>query len=473
MLLEIAYIVLLLVYVSTIVSTILLLLIENRNPVKSIAWIFVLLFVPIGGFVCYILFGKKFRKKRIINKRSIRLVKSYEEIAQRDVSVLNLTDMQRSLVNLAINNSDAPFFEKNQIKLYTNATLLYEQIFEDIKKATHHINVEYYVFSPDNLGRRMMDALIEKSKEGVQVRLIVDDVGSWNFKKSHEKELRDAGIEVERFLEVGLSFISSRVNYRNHRKILVIDGKVGYTGGINVADRYVKGLSWGTWRDTHARYEGGVVLGLQRAFFEDWFFVRQSLIDDSVYYPAPSQEGTVRIQTVVSGPDMPWTSIMQMFTKSFSMAKKRIFIETPYFMPPEALMESMQTAALSGVDVRLILPRRSDAPLTLLSSHSYLDAMFKAGIKVYFYHPGFIHSKITIVDDEVGFIGSANMDFRSFEQNFELNTVIYDKEVVAQLVSIYEQDLSDSLKVEESSWKTRPKKMKVKESLARLCSPLL
>ncbi len=473
MILEIAYVVLIVVYFYTILTTILFLLVENRNPVKSIAWIFVLLFIPIFGFLSYLLVGKKFRKKHIISKRSFRFLNKYEATAERDLSDLPLTDVQRAVATLAVKNSDSPLFENNSVQVYTDAHLLYESIFSDIKNAKHHINVEYYIFSPDNLGRRMMEALKEKSKEGVKVCVIIDDVGSWHFKKRHIKEMEDAGIEIKSFLEVGLPFINSHVNYRNHRKILVIDSEIGYTGGINIADRYVEGLKWGTWRDTHVRLTGSVVLGLQKSFFEDWYFVKQTLVDDAMYYPEPKREGSVLMQTVVSGPDMQWESIMQIFVKSFALATKRIYIETPYFLPPESLMNALQSAALSGVDVRIILPRKSDAIVTLYSSYSYLDQLFKAGIKVFLYQPGFIHSKVTVVDDDISFVGSANMDFRSFEQNFELNTIVYDKGVASELISMFMKDLENSQEVVDAEWKKRSYGQRFKESVARLFSPLL
>lgn len=469
---EIAYWFVYVIYFTTIIATIYIILLENRNPVKSIAWILVLSFLPVVGILCYILFGKKLRKKRVISKRSIRQSQQRSNTSLEDESTIPLDVPMRPLALLAAGNSGASFFEKNSFEIFSDSQLLYEKMFEDIKNAKHHINLEYYVFAPDNIGRRMMEALKEKAREGVLVRVIIDDVGSWNFRKKHEEELRAAGVEVERFLPVLLSIASSRVNYRNHRKILVIDGLIGYTGGMNIADRYIDGLKWGVWRDAHFRYEGSAVIGLQKVFFEDWYFVRQVLINESAYCPVSEPKGDVYVQPIVCGPDMQWESIMQIFVKSFVMAQKRIYIETPYFLPPEGLITALQSAALSGIDVRLILPRRSDAVLTLWSSFSYIQEMLKAGVKVYFYQKGFIHSKITIVDD-VSIVGSANMDFRSFEQNFELNTIIYDSESTHKLLEVFEQDQNDSSLISEDEWNNRSSICKIKESLARLCSPLL
>lgn len=470
---EIAYWIGYVIILFTTVGSVCMILLENRNPLKSIAWILVFLFLPIVGVLCYFLFGKKFRKKRVISRRSLRRAELYEATCHRKATSIPADVPQRSIAVLAEGNSDAPFFEKNAVEIFTEASLLYEKMFDDIKNAQHHINLEYYIFAPDKIGQRMMEALKEKAREGVEVRVIIDDVGSWNFRKKHEEELREAGVEVERYLPVHLSLFSSRVNYRNHRKILVIDGKIGYTGGMNIADRYIDGVKWGVWRDTHCRYEGPVVLGLQNVFFEDWYFVRQVLISDEFYYPVPKPCGEVNVQTVVSGPDMEWEAIMQIFAKSFSMANKRVFIETPYFLPPESLVTALQSAALSGVDVRLILPRKSDAVLTLWSTFSYISEMLKSGVKVYFYQPGFIHSKVAIVDDAVSFVGSANMDFRSFEQNFELNTIVYDEKTTSQLIEMFENDLANSEQVSEVEWEKRSNLNKIMESIARLCSPLL
>lgn len=469
---DIAYIIIYAVYIYTICATIFFMLVENRNPVKSIAWIMVLVFLPIIGFLCYIFVGRKFRKRHVISKRSLLINKKSNTIDLTELPNLELTDDQRSIATLAFRNSDAALHENNDVKIFTQAEELYDNIVEDLKKAKHHIHMEYYIFLADKIGQRIMDVLKEKDREGVIVRVIIDDVGSWQLKKKKIKELRETGIEIQSFLEVGLPYINSRVNYRNHRKIIVVDGLVGYTGGFNIADRYVEGLKWGTWRDTHIRLEGSAVLGLQKNFLMDWFFVKRELIEDSSYYPAQEKKGDCLAQIVISGPDMVWESVMQIFTKAFMEAKRRIYIESPYFLPPESLITALQTAALSGIDVRLILPRKSDAKVTLYSTYSYIDQMLKAGIRVFLYEPGFIHSKIVVTDD-IAIIGSANMDFRSFEQNFELNAIMYNNQVAEQMTEIFLDDENNSKEITREAWATRRISQKILESLSRLLSPLL
>ena len=250
MLWEITAVIVLIVYVYTILTTIVLLLMENRNPVKSIAWIAVLITVPIVGFVFYIFFGKNIRRQIVLSRRSLHKVKRNSTIIASDIEQISsdiLPPEQRNIATLARNSCDALAYESNKLEIYTDGATVFEDIFEDIKKAKHHIHLEYYIFLADEIGRKMIDLLIAKVKEGVSVRVIIDDVGSWQMPKSVIREMQSQGIEVMSFLKVGLPFLSSKVNYRNHRKILIIDGKVGFTGGINIADRYVKGLKWGKW----------------------------------------------------------------------------------------------------------------------------------------------------------------------------------------------------------------------------------
>lgn len=462
---------LLAVYIYTILTTIIFLMMENRNPVKSIAWIFVLVFVPIFGFLFYILVGKRFRKRRIINKRSYRL----REDKQTDLGVFSDNELKeniKGIAHLAYNNSGALLCPNNNVKIYTNASELFNDIVEAINNAKQHINIEYYIFNSDKIGQRIMDVLKKKACEGIEIRMIVDDVGSIKLKKKDIRALKESGVKIMSFLEVRLPYINSKVNYRNHRKIIVVDGEVGFTGGFNVADRYIDGLKWGAWRDTHIKIEGSGVLELQKSFFEDWYFVSQEMIDNPKFYPTPKNLGKSLMQIIISGPDLLWESIMQCYVKAFSEARSRIYIETPYFLPPESIICALQIAALNGIDVRIILPYRSDAPLTLFSTYSYLDQMFKAGVKIYLYQEGFIHSKMTIIDD-LAFIGSSNMDFRSFNQNFELNAAIYDSEVTNNLTEIYNEDISRSKQLDFETWKKRPIQQRLKESFARLFSPIL
>ena len=473
---EITTVIVLIVYVYTILTTILLLLMENRNPVKSIAWITVLIMLPIVGFVFYIFFGKNIRRRIVLSRRSLHKVKRNSMIIASDIEQISsdvLPPEQRNIATLARNSCDALAYEGNELKVYTDGVDVFEDIFEDIKQAKHHIHLEYYIFLADEIGRKMIDVLIGKVKEGVAVRVIIDDVGSWQMPKITIREMQNQGIEVMSFLKVGLPFLSSKVNYRNHRKILIIDGKVGFTGGINIADRYVKGLKWGKWRDTHLRVEGPAVHGLQKIFLTDWYFVNRELITDVVFYPDLIKSGSSLVQIITSGPNTLWNSVMQVYFMAIVQAREYVYIQTPYFLPTDSIITALQTAVLGGVDVRIILPMRSDAKITLASSYSYMWEMLKAGVKMYFYEPGFLHSKTIVIDDKLFTVGSTNMDFRSFEQNFEVNALVFDPEIAVKMRKIFEQDLADSVRVNAGTWRKRPVKVRLKESIARLFSPLL
>lgn len=463
-------------YSFTIFTTIFMMLLENRNPVKTIAWIVVLLLFPVAGLIIYIFFGKSFRKKLLIFRRSLDKWNAKVTLVENDPLLVKSFPVQfRNMAYLALNNSNASLYVNNQVHIFTNGTDLFDDMFAQIEQAHTYIHIEYYIFLHDDIGTRFSDLLIRKAHEGVKVRLIIDDVGSWLLKKKYVKLLREAGIEVHCFLKVFLPMLNTKVNYRNHRKIVIIDGKVGYTGGMNVADRYVTGSKYGPWRDTHIRIDGEGVHGLQCVFISDWYFLTASLLNnDELYYPSSlSTQGNSLMQIVPCGPDSPWLSIMQMFCMLISQARHYVYIETPYFLPSVEIVNSLQLCALSGVDVRILLPRHSDASLTLFGSFSFLEDMMRAGIKVYFYEPGFLHSKTIVADDLVSSIGSANMDFRSFEQNFEVNSFIYDADFAKQMCSIFREDLSNSTLVDAEEWHNRPKFFKVRESLARLFSPIM
>lgn len=466
----------LVLYFITIIGIILMLLMENRSPVKSIAWIFVLILLPVVGLLLYILVGKNFRKKMVISHRSLAKWKErIETIKGNPMLEKSFPKQYKNFAYMAVNSSNSTLYVNNGVRLFTTGKEFFDSMFVEVEKARKYVHVEFYIFNSDTIGSKFIEILKRKAKEGVKVRVIIDDVGSWLMRKSSVREMRAAGIEIYCFLKVGLPAINSKVNYRNHRKIVVIDGDVGYTGGMNVADRYVEGSKWGAWRDTHLRIEGEAVHGLQRVFLSDWYFVSRSLLsDDPLYYPTPdSPSGNSLVQVVSSSPDSEWESIMQTFFMAIAQARNYIYLQTPYFLPNQTIVNALQCAALGGVDVRIIIPRHSDASFALKSSMTYIDEMLNAGVKVYFFEEGFIHSKTIVIDDNLSTVGSANMDFRSFEQNFEINTWIYDPEFAQTMKNIFLSDLEKSSQINLEEWRNRPRLEKFGESWARLFSPLM
>jgi len=304
--------------------------------------------------------------------------------------------------------------------------------------------------------------------------LIVDDVGSWGLNKSFYSSLKKNGIEIYSFMSVRFPRLTSRVNFRNHRKIAIVDGKIGFTGGINIADRYVEGLpGLGPWRDTHLKIEGDAVATLQVVFAADWYFVTKNNLTSSIYFPPFSEAKGMSVQISASGPDYDWENISQAYFAAISNARKRVYIVTPYLMPPPELLTALKTVALSQVDVRIIIPEKSDAVIPKWSSFSYAEELLEAGIRLYFYQNGFIHSKIMIVDDVFSTIGTTNFDFRSFETNFEVNAFIYNKEFTTELANHFNQDLTHSREIKLAEWKLRPWHYKFRESLAHIIAPMM
>lgn len=313
--------------------------------------------------------------------------------------------------------------------IYTDGYDFFLTLLYNIGQAKHHIHLDTYIFEADALGYLIADALIDKAEQGVEVRLIYDDVGCWKVQDEFFERMRDAGIDVHSFMPVRFPAFTSKVNYRNHRKLCVIDGKVGFIGGMNIALRYVKGDKKQAWRDTHLRIEGGGVYAIQRAFLVDWYFVDRTLVTNRQYYPPVSVHihNNCLVQIVTSSPISPWPDIMQGYVRILLQARKYVYMETPYFPPTEPVLFAMRTAALAGVDIRLMLPRHADAKLVEWASRSYVMEAIEAGVKVYLYTAGFNHSKLLVSDDDLCTIGSTNIDFRSFENNFEANAFFFDE----------------------------------------------
>ena len=460
-------------YVFTTVSIIIVIIMENRNPVKSLAWVVVLVCFPFVGIIFYLFFGQNYRKKRMISRKGRQELKKTDEMITTDIHSLPISDTAKQTVYCAQTLDNAPYYSGNQVRIFTNGKEKFDVLLQDLKAAQSYVHLQYYIIENDNIGRRIKRALLDCAHRGVQVRILYDDVGCRSIKKQFFKDMEAAGIEIHPFLKVSFSRVTSRINYRNHRKICVIDGEIGYIGGMNIADRYIDGVSWGIWRDTHLRVAGPAAHGLEYSFAVDWSFERKELLSDTYYFPRTDTPGTTGMQIVTSGPIGKWYNLSMLFLKAISSAKRYVYLQTPYFLPTDSLMKVIQAAALSRVDIRIMLPERSDSKILMLASNSYVAQLLSAGAKVYFYKPGMLHSKAIVIDDEIATVGSTNFDFRSFEHNFEANALIYDPAVAIEMKEIFLNDQSKCRRVTSHEWRKRSRHRKIQESLMRLLSPVL
>src|SRR5690554_1822355 len=460
-------------YLLTVVSIVVVVISENRNPIKTVAWVLAVVFLPVVGIIWYAMFGQDITKRHIISKRMYNKLKKRPLDEMGELTEVSYPGEHENLIELLKNLDYTLLLGGNDVKIFTNGNDKFDALFADIEQAKKHIHVEYYVLLDDAIGTRLQQALIQKAKEGLEVRVIYDSFGSRKTKKKFFEEFRKAGIETEPFLKLTLPALTSRINYRTHRKIVVIDGQIGYVGGMNVADRYLTGFSWGCWRDTHARIEGKGVQGLQSVFLIDWYFVSQTLITSRKYFPLLENFGDVPMQIVNSGPLIDDKNISHGIIQAIYDSKKSIFIQTPYFFPPEAMIDALHAAAIRGVDVRVMISKRSDVALVQKASRSYIKSILESGVKVYFYKKGFLHSKMMVFDDSLTLIGSANFDTRSFEQNFEVEAFIYSEEVAIEANEIFVEDQSHSEQVVLKEWLKRPLLQRFFESVLRLFAPLL
>jgi cardiolipin synthase len=468
----------LLIYIMVIVSIIVTILMDNRQPAKTMAWVMVLLFVPVAGIILYIFFGQNTRKMRFISQRSLDQLSKRQMLEFVEQRELRMPDKFQSLVRLFTNQSLALPFKDNEAEFYTDGYQFFPALLQSISRARHHIHLETYIFDDDPLGRLIADALIQKAKEGVEIRVIYDDVGCWRVPSAFFERMKKAGIDVCAFMPVKFPAFTSKVNYRNHRKVCVIDGIEGFTGGMNIALRYVKGMRNGTlpWRDTHMRLRGSIVYALQRAFLVDWYFVDRTLVTNRKYYPPMPWKisNDCLAQMVTSSPIAPWPDIMQGYVRILLEAKSYVYMESPYFLPTEPVLFAMRTAALAGVDVRLMVPRHSDSHLLEWASLSYVVETLASGVKIKLYEGGFNHSKLLVADDEVSTCGSTNIDFRSFENNFESNVFFYDRQMALRIKELYMADEAQSVDFNDvDTLRHRPYLHRLTESLFRLLAPLL
>lgn len=462
------------IYFVIVISCVVVVVSENKNPIRALSWTLALLFLPIVGVVFYLFFGRSLKGHAMVSRKVRRKLLERSRPKQHSFENDSLTVDQIRMIKLAHNLCHAHLDCGNSVEIFTDGHTKFERLKEDIRNARSFIFIQYYIYSDDRLGNEITELLAEKVRQGVMVKVLYDHVGSFSTRNRFFARMRRLGIDSHPFFRVTFRKLANRINWRNHRKIVVIDGRIGYIGGMNIADRYVDVAPGGRiWRDTHLRLEGPVIESLMYSFAIDWNFLRPDADVQPITVMEYERAGDVDMQLVTSGPVDKWNNLVLCFQQAIASARKRIYIQTPYFLPTDALLKALQGAALSGVDVRVMLPEKTDSVLLGYGSRSYIDDCLKSGVKVYLFTPGMLHAKTMVIDDDFVTTGSVNFDFRSFENNFEANLLIYSESVNRQMRDIFFHDLSACRKLTLSNWRVRPLTQRIVESLVRLFAPIL
>lgn len=478
--------VLLLLYLSSIIGVIGTVLSENRNPLKASAWVVIVGFIPIIGLLAYLLFGQDQRRLHRISRRFYRRLMQHPlqlRLPQQQADNAELLGHWQHLTKMLETTNGAPLLAAESLEIFTAGRPMYECLLADIQSARRHIHVQAYIFEDGKLFESLLQALIARRKDGVDVRIIYDYLGSYSIDSRRWLAIQRAGIQAYPFLPVYLPLLSSTINYRNHRKVSVIDGTIGYVGGMNFADRYDQGDRLGAWRDTHFRLTGDAVASLQSAFLLDWYVVSRRVVHLDQFFPTkatfdthsplPKSTNMPLTQFVLGGPIDKHPAIEQTMIALIARAERCVRIQTPYFLPTEPLLRALTIASLSGVAVEIMLPERGDNRMTSLAIDSYIQHLLECGITVLRYTAGFLHAKIMTIDGSVALIGSANMDFRSLEHNFEISGVIYSSQLTAHLDQIYDHDRTACHQLTLAQWQERRPSQRLGESVMRLFAPLL
>lgn len=466
------------VVVLNIIFSFSLIFIERKDPTTTWAWLLILLVLPGIGFLGYLMFGQNLSRQKIFKDKIISDEKKRMSSSQDSVILSEHNGGERfsDIQKMNFNNSGAKYTTNNSVDVYTNGEDKFKQLIEDIKNAKTYIHVEYYIFKKDILGKKIIDELTKKAEEGLEVRLLVDAMGSRRLTKKVLKKYINAGGKFSLFFPGILPHVNTRINYRNHRKIVVIDGVYGYVGGFNVGKEYVnQDPEFGFWRDTHVRIRGDAVDDLNERFLLDWCYASGEKITDYGQYISECKDGCgdVCMQIVTSGPDHKEEYIKNAYIKIINNAKKNVYLETPYFVPDAPVVEALRISALSGVDVRIIIPGKADHFFMKWAASSYIGELLEAGVKVYSYNNGFIHAKTIVSDSGVMSIGTANMDIRSFKLNFEVNAFIYDDRIAINGEEQFRKDMEFSQEITKETYNNRSLLLRIEESLIRLLSPIL
>ena len=458
---------------------------NSETPSKALGYLLLVISFPVGGVLIYMSVGLNYRKKELYRKKLKIDEKEYPKLEEEAIA-LSLETLSKNkdkidnFYQLASFSKDKSLTSSNNnVTVIVNGEAKFPDVFESLRSAKHHIHIEYYIYENDTIGNELAQILIEKAKEGVEVRFIYDDFGSSGIRKNIAHQLREAGVEAYPFYKIKLIMLANRMNYRNHRKIIVVDGTIGYIGGINVSDKYINNDKDDKlyWRDTHLKIVGNSVFNLQTIFLADWnFCANQKIRYSSNYFPEKSEAehyGNHLVQIVSSGPDSKYPKIKYTLMQAILSAEKEICITTPYFIPDKSFLEAINIAALSGIEVKLLVPTRSDSFIVNTTSQSNFQELLDVGVKIYSYDKGFVHAKTMVCDQKVAIIGTANFDNRSFDLNFEINAIVYDEQIATEISNLFEKDISFSTQILAEEWSKRPLFRKLMEKVLHLFSSLM
>lgn len=445
---------------------------ERRSPIATLAWIVTLAWLPVvGGIVYYFLGPRRLERRRLRRAASKRVVENALRAIEDELDDRHRTQIARLIVAAG----EAAPLRAERVDLYTEGRDCFDAMLNAIAAAEHHVHVSYYIWEPDRIGTRFRDALIAKAKQGVEVRLLLDWIGAYATTHRFLAPLLEAGGRLGWFHPVSLSRLRPRhANFRTHRKIVVCDGKVGFVGGMNVAENQTSEFRGErAWRDTHLRIEGSAVRSLQRVFLEDWHYATGETPHGPHYLRRAHTRGDDLVQVVASGPDAEVYAIHKLFFAAIASAHERVLITTPYFVPDEPISNALVTAAMRGVDVRVIVPAASDSRIVDLAARSYFPELLAAGVQMYEYLPRFVHAKTMVIDEDLSIVGSANLDNRSFRLNFEVCAAVYGRNLAARLAAVFEDDLAECRPVRARRLRRKPLLLRLGEATARLFSPML
>ncbi len=462
------------IFISVLIFGIIL---ENKKPEKSYAYIFLILLFPVGGVLIYFLLGAQYQKKRLYARKRMynkEYLKALNKASRQNSKILAFEEYKK-LPTLFYNLEQVDFTRENSVKFLLNGEEKFPVLLEELRKAEKTIHLIYYIFNDDEIGSKVIDILCEKAKKGVKVRLVYDDVGS-SISKKTSKKLKEASVEAYAYMPVLFSRLAHKANYRNHRKIAIIDNKVGFLGGINISDTYINSNDKKVfWRDTHLLLKGQAVIDLQYEFLSDWYFVSGQEIAYKEFQYSKNIEIVRDIPTCILGSDFgsDFQNIMEAFFGLITSAKKEILITTPYFLPNESILNAIKITAKSGVKIKLMIPKKTDIKTAYYASQTYYEALLESGVEIYYYTKGMIHAKTMVIDTYICTIGSTNMDYRSFNLNAEINAFIVDKQIAKELKSHFEMDLKDAYQLRLEELKKRKWHVKVMCSVARLIAPVL